>query len=109
MQSRDRRWRHRATSMRLFVEVVVLSLAVTLWRVATEEVVDIRPAWMPLEGHGQGDEGTSVAEVFRSSEVLQMYHLQVGAVIYDAMGTRPRSHCWSRCAIVRVLGIHTPK
>lgn len=89
MRSGDRR-RHRATSpWRLFVKAVVLLLAGALREVATEEVVDIRPVWMPLEG--LGDAGASVAEeVFRSSEVLQMYHLQVRAVC-GTMGTRPRA------------------
>lgn len=77
MQARASRW-HRATLPRLLVKIVVLLLAVALREVAAEEVVDIRPVWVPLEGHG--DAGASVAEVFRSSEVLQMYHLQVRAV-----------------------------
>lgn len=80
-RSGDRR-RHWATSpWRLFVKAVVLLLAGALREVATEEVVDIRPVWMPLEG--LGDAGASVAEVFRSSEVLQMYHLQVRAVWHN--------------------------
>lgn len=58
------------------VESVVFLLAVFLREVAAaEDAVDIRPVWLPLEG--QGD---AVAEVFRSGEVVQMYHLQVRAV-----------------------------
>lgn len=80
MRSRDSSW-HQATLLRLLGKFVVMLLAGALRGVAAEEVVDIRPVWMPLEGHGVA--GASIAEVFRSSEVLQMYHLQVRAVWWD--------------------------
>lgn len=61
------------------MRAMVLLLAGALREVAAEEIVDIRPVWLPLEGHGEAG-ALSVAELFRSSEVLQMYHLQVRAV-----------------------------
>lgn len=84
--------------------VLVLFLFVGVLRAVADEIVDIRPVWMSLEGH---DAGASVAEVFRSSEVLQMYHLQV---CMCGMGPRSRvlrllfSGCWRSCvAFHRVL------
>eukprot|EP00752_Nemacystus_decipiens_P004023 g3684.t2 len=64
--------------------VVLLLLAGAPREATTDEIVDIRPVWMPLEGHG--DAGASVAGVFRSSEVLQMYHLQATAQLYEQGG-----------------------
>eukprot|EP00903_Cladosiphon_okamuranus_P006594 g6441.t2 len=86
MGSGDRRRRHRATSsMRLLRRVVILLLAGALRAAAAEEAVDIRPVWMPLEGLGDA-EASSVPEVFRSSEVLQMYHLQATEQLYEQGG-----------------------
>ena len=47
--------------------------------VAVEDGVGLRPSWIPLEGGVSAATGTPIAEVFRSGEVLQMYHLQVRA------------------------------
>lgn len=35
-----------------------------------------RPAWIPLALDGRAGEG-SIPELFRSNEVVQMYHIQV--------------------------------
>lgn len=51
------------------VVLVLFLMAEFLGVVAAEEEVDNRPLWAPL----RADDG----EVFRSNEVLQMYHLQV--------------------------------
>lgn len=40
---------------------------------AGDALIDIRPDWKSLDGVS----GATVGEVFQSSEVLQMYHLQV--------------------------------
>lgn len=69
-----RRGQKRAALLWLALEFVAFILAGFVRVVAAEDAVDIRPAWLPLEGHGD-----AVAEVFRSSEVLQIYHLQVRA------------------------------
>ena len=42
-----------------------------------EDGVGLRPSWIPLEDGVSAVTGNSIAEVFRSGEVLQMYHLQV--------------------------------
>lgn len=98
------RRRHWATSpwRLLLVKVAMLLWAGALREVAAEEVVDIRPVWMPLEG--QDDAGaSSVAEVFRSSEVLQMYHLQVRARCREDGHTpsAAKSRCWSGCVVFK--------
>lgn len=57
---------------------LVLS-AVRLARVAAvEDGVGLRPSWLPLADGVSAATGGSISEVFRSGEVLQMYHLQVG-------------------------------
>lgn len=82
---RQQSWRggrrgNRGPRLRLAVDSAVFALFFFLLArvrvAAADEAVDIRPAWMPLEGQ-HGDPGASVAEIFRSSEVLQIYHLQV--------------------------------
>lgn len=47
-------------------------------RAATvEDGVGLRPSWIPLKDGVSAATGDSIKEVFRSGEVLQMYHLQV--------------------------------
>lgn len=80
---------------------MVLLLAGALRELAAEEVVDIRPVWMPLEGLGGA--GASVEEVFRSGEVVQMYHLQVracGAARW-AHASAAKRRCWTGCVVFR--------
>ncbi|CAM9711848.1 unnamed protein product, partial [Ectocarpus fasciculatus] len=49
---------------------------------AGDALVDIRPDWKSLDDAS----GATVGEVFRSSEVLQMYHLQATAQLYEQGG-----------------------
>lgn len=42
-----------------------------------EDGVGLRPSWIPLKDGVSAATGDSIKEVFRSGEVLQMYHLQV--------------------------------
>lgn len=47
-------------------------------RAATaEDGVGLRPSWIPLAGGVSAATGGPIEAVFRSGEVLQMYHLQV--------------------------------
>ena len=56
----------------LMISMVGLAQAATV-----EDGVGLRPSWIPLEDGVSAVTGNSIAEVFRSGEVLQMYHLQV--------------------------------
>ncbi len=92
-----RRVHPRAAQLWLAVDSLVLLLAVFLRAVAAaEDAVDIRPVWLPLEG--QGD---AVAELFRSGEVVQMYHLQVRAVHVHALCSSDGRWGLRRCSIFR--------
>lgn len=51
---------------------------------AAEDGVGLRPSWLPLEDGVSAATGSAISEVFRSGEVLQMYHLQVGDVMGGA-------------------------
>lgn len=56
---------------------LVLSIVGLARAAAVEDGVGVRPSWMPLEDGVSAATGNPMAEVFRSGEVLQMYHLQV--------------------------------
>ncbi|CAM9243148.1 unnamed protein product [Scytosiphon promiscuus] len=58
--------------------VVLFFVSKLLGATAAEDEADSRPLWTPL----RADDG----EVFRSNEVLQMYHLQATAQLYEQGG-----------------------
>ncbi|CAM9282647.1 unnamed protein product [Ectocarpus sp. 4 AP-2014] len=60
----------------------LLCVMVGVLRAAGDALVDIRPDWKSLDDAS----GATVGEVFRSSEVLQMYHLQATAQLYEQGG-----------------------